>query len=202
MSKSIESSSYYEEYRGFSISQLNITNLFKKLYGYIFKSVKNNYFTWIEGYLIFSDSPAELKTFINNFLSEKVLSNNPSFINFKDKIGTKCNFLMYSNPSISNWNTSLNDNFSPIILKENWTNINGYVYQLSSKNELFYNNVVLHFEDNLQEESQLDWIVDLDNNIITSPQIVYNHSTKKKNEEIILLSVSSLCKLTPMTRKE
>ncbi|MDB2613513.1 hypothetical protein N9Y89_02415 [bacterium] len=64
------------------------------------------------------------------------MSNNPSFINFKDKIGTKCNFLMYSNPSISNWNTSLNDNFSPIILKENWTNINGYVYQLSSKNEL------------------------------------------------------------------
>jgi len=181
MSKSIESSNYSEEYRGFSISQLNIPNLFKKLYGYIFKSVKNNYFIWIEGYLIFSDSPAELKTFINNFLSEKVLSNNPSFINFKDKIGTKCNFLMYSNPSISNWNTSLNDNFSPIILKENWTNINGYVYQLSSKNELFYNNVVLHFEDNLQEESQLDWIVDLDNNIITSPQIVYNHSTKKKN---------------------
>ncbi|MDB2674938.1 hypothetical protein N9Y90_00195 [Flavobacteriales bacterium] len=181
MSTSIANSNYSEEYRGFKIGQLNIPHLFKKLYGYIFKSVKNNYFTWIEGYLIFSDSPAELKAFINNFLSEKVLSNNPSFINFKDKIGTKCNFMMYSNPSIGNWGDALNENINPMILDENWTNINGFIYQLSSKNELFYNNVVLHFEDNLQEESQLDWIVDLENTIINSPQIVYNHSTRKNN---------------------
>lgn len=181
INQSINNTIYSEQYRGFTISQLNIPNLFKKLYGYIFKSVKNNYFTWIDGYLIFADSPAELKTFINNFLSEKVLNNNPSFINFKDKIGTKCNFLLYSNPSIGDWANYLNKNVTTNIQNKNWTNVNGFVYQLSSKNKLFYNNVVLHYEDNLQEESQLDWIVDLDNNITSTPQIVYNHSTRKNN---------------------
>ena len=67
------------------------------------------------------------------------------------------------------------------IVKENWSNVSGFVYQLSSKNELFYNNVVLQYESNQAEETQLDWIVNLDNNITISPQVVYNHSSKKNN---------------------
>ena len=147
----------------------------------MFSSVKENYFSYVDGYLIFANSTSSLKAFINNFISKKVLDNNASFINFKDQIGSRCNFLYYINPSMGNWDESLKNKWKPFIIKENWSNVSGFVYQLSSKNELFYNNVVLQYEYNVDEETQLDWIVNLERNIITPPQIVYNHYTKKNN---------------------
>ena len=137
--------------------------------------------SYVDGYLIFANSTSSLKAFINNFISKKVLDNNASFINFKDQIGSRCNFLYYTNPSMGNWDESLKNKWKPFIVKENWSNVSGFVYQLSSKNELFYNNVVLQYDSNLDEETQLDWIVNLEKNITISPQIVYNHSTKKNN---------------------
>ena len=82
---------------------------------------------------------------------------------------------------MGNWDESLKNKWKPFMVKENWSNVSGFVYQLSSKNELFYNNVVLQYESNVDEETQLDWIVNLERNITISPQIVYNHSTKKNN---------------------
>jgi hypothetical protein len=176
-----EKKPFSENYRDYTISKFEIDGIFSKLYGHIFKSVKENYFTWIDGYLIFANSPSSIKAFINNFMSKKVLDNNSTFINFKDQIGSRCNYLFYTNPSMGNWNDLLSSKWSAFAPKENWSNVSGFVYQLSSKNELFYNNVVLHYESNLSEETQLDWIVNFDNNIAIAPQIVLNHVTKKKN---------------------
>ena len=176
-----QSKPFNENYRGFKISKFEINNVFSKLYGQIFDVIEENYFTYINGYLIFANSASSLKTFINNFISEKVLDNNASFINFKDQIGSRCNFLYYNNPSTLNWEKLLKKKLKPMISKENWSKVGGFVYQLSSKNELFYNNVVLQYDLNLDKESQLDWLVNLGHNISISPQIVFNHNTKKNN---------------------
>lgn len=182
LNKSISGDSLFsEDYRGFELSQLNIPFLFEKMYGYYFKAVKNNYYTWIEDYLLFSDTPANLKAFINYYLSEKVLHNHPNYLTFSDKIATKCNFLYYSNPSLANWNSLTKSSLDSFVVENDWANINGFIYQLSSKNDLFYNNIVLHYESNNQKDSQLEWIVDLDNNIIGKPQVVYNHQSNKNN---------------------
>mgnify|MGYP001322037585 CR=1 FL=1 len=173
--------SFTENYRGFKISKFEINSVIAKLYGHLFSSVKENYFSYIEGYLIFSNSASSLKAFINNFISKKVLDNNASFINFKDQIGSRCNFLYYTNPSMGNWDESLKNKWKPFVVKENWMNVSGFVYQLSSKNELFYNNIVLQYNADSDKETQLDWIVNIEKNISISPQIVYNHSTKKNN---------------------
>ena len=182
LSESISGDSLFDEqYRGFAISQIDIPFLFKKMYGHYFKNVKNNYYTWIDKYLLVSDTPANLKAFINYYLSEKVLYNHPNYITFSDKIATKCNFLYYTNPSLGDWDSVIKPSLDSLVFLENWTNINGFVYQLSSKDDLFYNNIVLHFESNSQQDSQLEWIVDLDEPIIGTPQIVYNHQSKTHN---------------------
>ncbi|MBH83639.1 MAG: hypothetical protein CMP70_03070 [Flavobacteriales bacterium] len=172
---------FHENYRGFKISKFEINNIFSKLYGQIFDVIDENYFSYIDGYLIFANSASSLKTFINNFISKKVLDNNPSFINFKDQIGSRCNFLYYNNPSTLNWEQLLKKKLMPLISKKNWSKVSGFVYQLSSKNELFYNNIVLQYDLNADKASQLDWLVNFDNNISISPQIVYNHKNKKNN---------------------
>ena len=176
-----DNESFEENYRGFKISKFEINDVIAKLYGHLFSSVKENYFSYIGGYLIFANSTSSLKAFINNFISKKVLDNNASFINFKDQIGSRCNFLYYTNPSIGNWDESLKNKWKPFVLKENWMNVSGFVYQLSSKNELFYNNIVLQYDADSDKETQLDWIVNIEKNISISPQIVYNHHTKKNN---------------------
>ena len=176
-----ENKPFSENYRGYKISKFEINNVLSKLYGQMFNTVNENYFTYVDGYLIFANSASSLKAFINNFLSKKVLDNNSTFINFKDQIGSRCNFLYYTNPSMGNWNDLVKKKWKSFIVKDNWSNVSGFVYQLSSKNELFYNNVVLQYESNQAEETQLDWIVNLDNNITISPQVVYNHSSKKNN---------------------
>ena len=40
---------------------------------------------------------------------------------------------------------------------------------------------MLQYDFNTDKASQLDWLVNLDNNISISPQIVYNHNNKKNN---------------------
>ena len=77
-----ENATFSENYRDYKISKFEINNVFSKLYGQIFNSVKENYFTYVDGYLIFANSASSLKAFINNFLSKKVLDNNSTFINF------------------------------------------------------------------------------------------------------------------------
>lgn len=182
LSQTISGDSLFtEQYRGFNLSQIKIPFLFEKIYGYFFKSVKNNYYTLIENYLVFSDTPANLKALINYYLSEKVLSNNPNYLTFSDKIAAKCNFLFYTNPSLGNWDSSIKNSLDSLVDLENWTNVNGFVYQIHSKDNLFYNNAVLHYDINNQQASQLEWIVDLEQTIISEPQTVYNHQTKKNN---------------------
>ena len=66
-----ENSNFSETYRGYELSKFEINNVFKILYGHLFSSVNENYFTWIDDYLIFANSNSSLKAFINNFLSKK-----------------------------------------------------------------------------------------------------------------------------------
>ena len=67
--------------------------------------------------------------------------------------------MYYTNPSIGNWDESLKNKWKPFVLKEKLMNVSGFVYQLSSKNELFYNNIVLQYDADSDKETQLDWIV-------------------------------------------
>ena len=143
-----ENKPFSENYRGYKISKFEINNVLSKLYGQMFNTVNENYFTYVDGYLIFANSASSLKALINNFLSKKVLDNNSTFINFKDQIGSRCNFLYYTNPSMGNWNDLVKKKWKSFIVQDNWSNVSGFVYQLSSKNELFYNNVVLQYESN------------------------------------------------------
>ena len=113
-----ENKPFSENYRGFKLSKFEINDVFAKLYGQMFSSVKKNYFSYVDGYLIFANSTSSLKAFINNFISKKVLDNNASFINFKDQIGSRCNFLYYTNPSMGNWDELLKNKWKPFMVKK------------------------------------------------------------------------------------
>lgn len=178
LNQSVVSESYSETHRGYELYQLHIPNTLPRLLGPLFSPVSENYFCWIEGYLVFANTPASLKTFLNNYLSRKTLANNLYYQNYTEHISAKCNYLFYTNPSMGEWEQSLYKGWEPYINAENWQHINAFAYQLSTNKELFYNNTVLHYEPNMQDESQLLWSFSLGSTFSMQPQLLTNHYTK------------------------
>jgi hypothetical protein len=177
LNKSITNDPFEENYRGFNIYQLHITNILPRLLGPLFNNVNDNFFCWIDGFLVFGNSSKALKTFINSFLSQKTLINNIYYQNYSDNISSKCNYLFYYNPSVTDWPKKLSSNAKKWVKEENWENVNAFAYQLSANNELFYNSVVIHYEPNMRDESQLTWSINLDNTFRMQPKFVKNHYT-------------------------
>lgn len=168
-----------ENYRNYKLINLNLPYLFPKLFGPLFDANNCSFFTWIDGYLVFAQSQSALKTFINNFMSGSVLERNSSYSLFSQNLFGKSNFLYYTNPAIGNWKEKVKTAWKPFVISENWSNVSGFAYQLSANNELFNNNVVLNFEENLKKQGQLNWSLNLDNSIILKPQILINHRNKQ-----------------------
>ena len=178
LNKNITENPFNSTHRGFQLYKLYIPNVLQRLIGNLFSAVNENYFCWIDGYLVFANSPTALKTFINSNLSRKTLANNIYYQNYTENISSKCNYLFYSNPSLNNWTSNLYKNLQNWVDIKDWSNINAFAYQLTTNNELFYNSAVLHYEPNIRDESQLLWSVSLGNTFNMQPQFITNHYTK------------------------
>ena len=177
-----------ELYRNFKINKLEIKNINSELFGPYFNTVKENYFTWINGYIVFANSVSSLTTLINNVLSEKTLNNDLSYQNFKNNISQKSNFLYYQLPSAIDWKNQLRSNWNPYFENEKWTNINGFLYQLTSNKDLFYTNSVISYEPKQESKSRQDWTVSLDAALQIEPKFCTNHYNNQK--EIFVQDIS------------
>lgn len=178
LNQSVIAKAYMENHRGYELNQLHIPNALSRLLGPLFASVSENYFCWVEGYLVFANTPASLKTFLNNYLSRKTLGNNLYYQNYTEHTSSKCNYLFYTNPSMGEWDKKLYEGWEEYVSIENWEHINAFAYQLSANKELFYNNTVLHYEPNMQDESQLLWGFSLGSTFSMQPQLITNHYTQ------------------------
>lgn len=195
--KKIKENQEVENHRDYELMNISLPNLFPSIFGTLFNIRNNTYFSWVDGYLVFAKTPTSLKTFINNYMSGNVLETNASYKLFAQNLFGKSNFLFYSNPSIGNWKKDLNSDLNSYVSNDNWSNVSAFAYQLSANNELFNNNVVLNFENQIKNESQLNWSINLESSMLLKPQILTNHKNNKKevftqdtNNSIYLISTS------------
>ena len=56
-----ENKPFSENFRGFKLFKFEVNDILSKLYGQMFSSVKENYFFYVDGYLIFANSTSSLK---------------------------------------------------------------------------------------------------------------------------------------------
>lgn len=200
LNESITENPYTETHRGFELKQLHIPNALPKLLGPLFNKTSENYFSWVDGYLVFANSPTGLKTFLNNYLSRKTLANNIYYQNYTEHISAKCNYLFYTNPALGNWSENLSGDWKDYVVQEDWSHINAFAYQLSANSELLYNNTVLHYEPNMRDESQLLWSVSLGSTFNMQPQFITNHYTKLK--EVLVQDDAHILHLISTSGKE
>jgi len=82
-------------YKNFEINYLHQKNFFKTLLGDLFKGIDKPYYTFIQDYVVFSNSEEELKNFIDDYIMGNTLSHDDDFMDFKKNWNEKSHILIY-----------------------------------------------------------------------------------------------------------
>lgn len=88
------------DYNGHLISFLSIKGFFKLFLGNYFSKIEKPYFTIVEDYVIFSNSPQTLKTIIDDYQAKLTLASDPSFQEFFSRFSTNATFFAYTNTGL------------------------------------------------------------------------------------------------------
>jgi len=82
-------------YKNFSVNYLHQKGFFKTILGDLFKKIDKPYYTFVEDYVVFSNSERVLKSFIDDYITGKTLSHDEAYMDFKDEFNAKSNFQIY-----------------------------------------------------------------------------------------------------------
>lgn len=83
------------EYQNYQIHYLNIKGFFKMFLGKLFGTLEKPYFTFVEDHVVFSNSPASLMYFIDDYTKGNTLVNKEEFMNFKNSFDKRVNVSIY-----------------------------------------------------------------------------------------------------------
>ncbi|MBN1253283.1 MAG: DUF3352 domain-containing protein [Bacteroidales bacterium] len=147
-------------YKNFEINYLERKGFFKMFFGKLFEKLEKPYFTYIEDFVVFSNSLDALKEIIDDYLKGHTLSHKQSFMDFKDEFEQKSNITIFLQmPKLySNIYTFSNDETKKSI-KENKDLIlsfNRIGFQLVSKGDLFKTIMIADYNEDAALYEELE----------------------------------------------
>ncbi len=83
------------EYKDYKINYLDIKGFFKMFFGKLFGKLTKPYFTYIDNYVVFGNSPSTLMDIIDDYTIGKTLEKNKAFMTFKDNFDSKSNVTVF-----------------------------------------------------------------------------------------------------------
>jgi antitoxin component YwqK of YwqJK toxin-antitoxin module len=148
-----------ENYKNHEIFILAQKGIFKMFFGKLFKKLEKPYFTYIEDFVVFSNSVEALKDMVDDYLKGHTLSHKKEFVDFMSEFDSKSNVSLfiqmpklYENlQAFSNTETktSLNENKDLIL------GFNRIGFQLVSENDMFKTKFIT---DHNEDASMIDQI--------------------------------------------
>ncbi len=84
-----------EEYKNYTIQYLEMKGFFKIFLGKMFEDIEKPYFTYIEDFVVFSNSLETLKSTIDDYIKGNTLDKKSDFVNFKDEFSNKSNITIF-----------------------------------------------------------------------------------------------------------
>ncbi len=82
-------------YKGYRINYLDIKGFFKMFFGKLFGKLEKPYFTYMDNYVVFSNSSSALMDIIDDYQKGKTLVKNEAFMKFKENFETKSNVTVF-----------------------------------------------------------------------------------------------------------
>jgi len=92
------------KYKDYTISYLHVPFLLKLLFGKFFEKLEKPFYTIIDNYVIFSNSPQTLVNLIDSYENEKSIVKDPRTREFLNNFPSKSLFLIYLKPMIFVYN--------------------------------------------------------------------------------------------------
>ncbi len=84
-----------ENYKNFEINILERRGIFKIFLGKMFEQLEKPYYTFIEDYLVMSNSKETLKTIIDDYTKGRTLAHKAKFVDFKENFEGKSNVSVF-----------------------------------------------------------------------------------------------------------
>ena len=105
------------EYKGYPISYLEIKGFFKLFFGGLFERFEKPYYTYIGDYAVFSNKPATILSFIEDYEQKNLMVNSEGFKNVYNRAESSSTLFAYLD--IEKFYPLL----KPILTTETWSNI-------------------------------------------------------------------------------
>ena len=171
------------EYRGFSIQKLNLEGFLYATLGEEFSAVDENYFTQIDDYIVFANSPATLQRTINKLQKGQTLQENEYYQSFTNKMTDVSNLFIYSNiaQSPALYKAILSEKEKPNINKhKEWLQkFQAAAIKVSYEDDnLLFVNGYIKYNPIYKKERNSLWEIPLSSPANFKPVFVKNHYTK------------------------
>ncbi len=172
-------------FQSYTISQIQLPGMLKHVFGNLFESIEQNYYTAVGDYIIFSNSIESMKLFITDFENKKTLANDKNYKMYSENIASEANFYMYSSitRSTSFYASALNEKLKSDFIEHLslFKKFEAFSVQFSpTNNDLFYSNIYLKYNPLFKKETETLWELPIDTTITLKPYLVLNHNTKAR----------------------
>ena len=170
-------------YKDYRIQKLDIPDFLEVTLGEQFKYVTDNYFTQIEDYIVFANTPAILQWTIDRFEKGKTLKYDEDFKTYTNRISAESNIYIYSNIAASPliYKSIANNSLQSQIEKQKqWLQKFQVVsLQISYETDnLYFVNNYLKYNPVYKKESNSLWELPLMTTTNAKPTLVKNHYTQ------------------------
>lgn len=167
-------------YKGFKIGQLRENRLLSVFFPAVFYKHNNRYYIRYKNFFVFSEDLSTMKNFINHITAKRFLVDNSYYKTFSSNIAGESNLYFYSalhhkaKEIPSKLNKSIEESFKQNI--DSVENIYAIAAQFNTEGQLFYNNIVMHYNPHYEARPFALWKTSLDTTVATNVNFVSDHS--------------------------
>ncbi|MCK7588951.1 ribonuclease HII [Subsaxibacter sp. CAU 1640] len=177
-----------ETYREVAIYPYDQTDLFSSYFAPFITYGSASRYANIDDYFIFTGSDSLMKDIISSYQNSSTLAETPAFKNIMESMSDESSLFLYSNAS--NLNQLLNSNFS----EEKSLSLDGFrasAIQFIQDSDFAHINAIIkkHKGKAVANSVSEDISVTLDNDLLTNPQFVDNHTNNQK--EIVVQDIKN-----------
>jgi hypothetical protein len=167
-----------DEYRKFTIHQLELPSFLSLIFGKAFPTFKTHYYTAIDNYIVIGEDQSSLRSLINFYVAGRTLNKDRHYQNFSESLSENSNFFVYSaiarSPKL--YANQLEKGLAKEVEKNTslFRKFQSLALQFKGSGDLFYNNLCLKYNPVYKPEFNTLWDVEIDTNFITEPFLAKN----------------------------
>jgi hypothetical protein len=166
------------------IFRFPVSGMHRALFGSLFSEVNDQYFTFIDSYIIFGSSVETLSRLVLANVHNKQLDGDPNFKKFSEGLALESNFTAYLNPGKAEafYKMLLTKNSASALISQIDVaqKIQGVGIQLTGGRAMIFNNIYARYTPLAIDAPQTVWETKLDTTFGMKPQLVINHNTQQR----------------------